>query len=138
MLVGSSVLLFAGYPDRGSDVRGYVLEDGKPYLGADDELPYAIMSYAQGIGYDQHLFVDETGNLTRLDLRKETNMTTDFKYKFPSSVPKESETHSGADVGIFASGMFIKVLSIFLSKMSFFNSATALTCWNIVLIILSK
>ena len=138
MFVGSSVLLFAGYPDRGSDVRGYVLEDGKPYLGADDELPYAIMSYAQGIGYDQHLFVDETGNLTRLDLRKETNMTTDFKYKFPSSVPKESETHSGADVGIFASGMFIKVLSIFLSKMSFFNSATALTCWNIVLIILSK
>ena len=120
--------LFAGYPDRGSDVRGYVMEDGKPYLGADDELPYAIMSYAQGIGYDQHLFVDETGNLTRLDLRKETNMTTDFKYKFPSSVPKESETHSGADVGIFASGMFIKVLSIFLSKMSFFNSATALTC----------
>ena len=106
MLVGSSVLLFAGYPDRGSDVRGYVLEDGKPYLGADDELPYAIMSYAQGIGYDQHLFVDETGNLTRLDLRKETNMTTDFKYKFPSSVPKESETHSGADVGIFASGKY--------------------------------
>ena len=88
------------------------MEDGKPYLGADDELPYAIMSYAQGIGYDQHLFVDETGNLTRLDLRKETNMTTDFKYKFPSSVPKESETHSGADVGIFASGMLIKVLPI--------------------------
>ena len=104
------------------------MEDGKPYLGADDELPYAIMSYAQGIGYDQHLFVDETGNLTRLDLRKETNMTTDFKYKFPSSVPKESETHSGADVGIFASGMFIKVLPIFGSKMSIFNSVTTLTC----------
>jgi alkaline phosphatase len=96
--------LFIGYQDRGSDVRGYVMEDGKPYLGADDELPFAILSYAQGIGYGEHLFVDEAGNLSRLDLGKEINMTTDFKYKFPSPVPKESETHSGADVGIFASG----------------------------------
>ena len=82
------------------------MEDGEAYLGADDDLPYAIMSYANGEGYDKHLLLDKTGNITRLDLR-ETNMTDDFKFKFPSSVPKSSETHSGADVGIFASGKYI-------------------------------
>ena len=82
------------------------MEDGEAYLGADDDLPYAIMSYANGEGYDKHLLLDKTGNITRLDLR-ETNMTDDFKFKFPSNVPKSSETHSGADVGIFASGMCI-------------------------------
>ena len=42
------------------------------------------------------------GNITRFDLR-DANMT-DFKFKAPSPVPKGSESHSGADVGIFASG----------------------------------
>ena len=82
------------------------MEDGKPGV-ADDKLPYAVLSYAQGKGYDKHLFVDEAGSLTRLDLTKEKDMTTDFKYKFPSSVPKRQETHSGEDVGIFASGKYV-------------------------------
>merc|ERR1712198_661347 len=29
---------------------------------------------------------------------------TDFQYNYPSSAPLDSETHSGADVGIFARG----------------------------------
>ena len=91
------------------------MKDGKP-MAAADKLPYAVLSYAQGKGYDQHLFVDEAGSLTRLDLRKETDMTTDFKYRFPSSVPMRQETHSGEDVGIFASGKSVYQSPSYLTK----------------------
>ena len=97
---------FTGYQDRGSDVRSVVYEDGDIYLGADDDLPYAILSYANGEGYKDHLSVNTEGELSRTDLRN-ANMT-EFKFKSPSSVPKGSETHSGADVGIFSSGIFFQ------------------------------
>ena len=61
-----------------------------------------LSSYANGEGYDQHNLIADDGSITRLDLRT-VNMT-DFKFKAPSPVPKGSESHSGADVGIFSSG----------------------------------
>ena len=104
--------MLAGYPQRGSDVRSYVRQHGEAYLGADDHLPYAILSYANGEGYDQHNILGEDGNITRFDLR-DANMT-EFKFKAPSPVPKGSESHSGADVGIFASGILISTFSYIL------------------------
>ncbi len=41
--------------------------------------------------------------MTRVNLSEWENYE-DFETRQPSSAPKDSETHSGADVGIFASG----------------------------------
>ena len=71
-------------------------------MGSDD-LPRAILTYANGQGYDDHFYVKDN-QVTRKDLR-EMDMT-DFYFKSPTTAPKDSETHSGADVGIFASGPF--------------------------------
>jgi len=42
----------------------------------------------------------------RVDLTDMEDEIKGFEYNFPSSVPLSSETHSGADVGIFAKGMW--------------------------------
>ena len=106
----------------GRDIRSFV-DDGDnetPYE-LDDDLPYAILSYAQGKGYYEHTYsnedgptrVDLTGNYVDLDengnyVVNETNPVdmTDFHFRSPTIAPKGSETHSGADVGIFAKGKY--------------------------------
>ena len=89
-----------GYQSRGVDIRGVV--DNK--LGTDDK-PYMIMSYAQGKGFYDNLSV-KNNNVSRLNLTDLQANYTDFSFHYPSSVPLTSETHSGADVGIFAQGPF--------------------------------
>ena len=39
-----------------------------------------------------------------MDLTGLDEEIVDFEYHFPATVPLSSETHSGADVGIFARG----------------------------------
>ena len=42
--------------------------------------------------------------VARVDLTGLEDEITDFEFHFPATVPLSSETHSGADVGIFAKG----------------------------------
>jgi hypothetical protein len=48
--------------------------------------------------------------VSRVDLSGlDDEIVNDFEYHFPATVPLSSETHSGADVGIFAKGDFLKI-----------------------------
>jgi len=87
----------AGYQTRGADIRGTVdNQDG------DDGKPYMILAYAQGKGFYHNLQGDGKHNVSRMN--PDNLNFTDFQYNYPSSAPLDSETHSGADVGIFAKG----------------------------------
>ena len=68
-----------------------------------DKRPYTILSYANGGGFSDH-FTVENGKVARVDLTGLDEEIVDFEYHFPATVPLSSETHSGADVGIFAKG----------------------------------
>lgn len=89
-------MTFAGYQSRGSDVRGLV--DLKE---AEDSKPYLTLSYANGQGFKDHL-VAEDQEVKRVDLDQVDYK--DWKFRSPGNVPMTKETHSGADVGIFAQG----------------------------------
>ena len=68
-----------------------------------DKRPYTILSYANGGGFYDHITVED-GEVARVDLTGQEEEIVDFEYHFPATVPLSSETHSGADVGIFAKG----------------------------------
>ena len=102
----------AGYQSRGADIRGLV--DSQT---ADDNKPYMILSYASGPGFRDKFKIDNN-QINRVDLNTWGNYT-DFNFKNPSSWPgtlwsslvpngynSSDETHSGADVGIFATGPY--------------------------------
>jgi hypothetical protein len=65
----------------------------------NDNKPMSILSYANGPKFDA-FFTVENGNVSRVDLKN----FTEFEAQKPVAVPLKFETHSGADVGIFASG----------------------------------
>ncbi len=72
---------------------------------AEDGKPYTILSYANGPGFSEHIGVnEEEGMVERKDLKGVDVTSPDFIQA--SAVPKESETHSGTDVGIYAAGPF--------------------------------
>lgn len=80
----SHVFQIGGYPSRGNDILGLVDDDN-----ADDGLPYTTLVYGNGrVGRI---------NLTDIDTR-------DYNYRQTSAVPLYSETHSGEDIPIYASG----------------------------------
>jgi len=80
-------------------VSGYAVR-GNPIFGiagtADDDLPYATLTYANGPGYKKEV----AGS--RYDITND-NMN-DFDYTFPTTAPIYSETHGGDDVIVFAKG----------------------------------
>ncbi|XP_023294227.2 membrane-bound alkaline phosphatase [Lucilia cuprina] len=82
----------AGYQDRGSDIFSLV-------KNADDQLPYEPLSYANGKGYYQHYDVKNSKRVNPEQVLK--GQPNDV---FPATVPLDSETHGGEDVGVFASG----------------------------------
>jgi alkaline phosphatase len=97
----SHTMTMGGFQTRGSDIRGLVDTDhGK------DNLPYSILSYANGPAFSTHLLVDDTNNVTRLNLTGNEDHVKSFAFQNPSSVPMDSETHGGDDVGIFAIGPY--------------------------------
>lgn len=117
----SHVFTIAGYPHRGNPVLGKVAEvpniDGDPTELASDalSLPYTTLSYANGPGYTGESDVQPPGLKTyphspaffvngalRPDLTSVDTMLPSFMPE--STVPLASETHSGEDVAIYASG----------------------------------
>lgn len=78
--------------DRGANIFG--TGDESPL----DNLPFFILSYAQGQGYFMHS--NETGG--RVD---PTDMNfNDPQFTYPSTVPLATQTHGGDDVGVYATG----------------------------------
>ncbi|EDV96437.1 GH16243 [Drosophila grimshawi] len=87
----SHTMTINGYPYRRQDILSLA-----PNL-ATDEVPFTILSYANGPG-----FVNTYDDGGRMDL---TNVdTTDPNFQFQATVPLASEAHGGEDVGVFASG----------------------------------
>ncbi|XP_012270296.1 membrane-bound alkaline phosphatase isoform X2 [Orussus abietinus] len=81
----------SGYPDRGNDILG-IAEDSDV-----DDLPYAVLNYANGPGYKPAGQNGSRYNITNDDLGG-------IYYQYPSLAPRSSETHGGDDVAVFASG----------------------------------
>lgn len=93
----SHTMSMSGYSSRKNDIFG--VNNGQI---ADDELPYATLSYANGPGYEGNILLSAGGKRKNL---LETNMK-DKNYEFPTTVPLEYETHGGDDVAVFASGPY--------------------------------
>ena len=90
----------AGYPQRGNPILGVVKvpDDAGNFVGhisTDAQgKPYTTLSYANGPGYVNG---DQRPDLTHVD-------TTNPDYRQAATIPKMSETHSGEDVAIYATG----------------------------------
>ena len=104
------VFTMAGYPKRGNPILGQVVAAGEkdPTL-AEDKLPYTTLGYINGRGH-RHL-----GDETDADKGYHQSIATGRKdltdvdsgqpgFFQEALIPRESETHSGEDVPIYASG----------------------------------
>ncbi|XP_053699159.1 membrane-bound alkaline phosphatase-like [Sabethes cyaneus] len=89
----SHAVSFAGFPGRTDDIFGSAGT-------ADDQLPYMTISYGNGLGFYDH--VDAGVSRGRVDIRRLD--TTQNEFRFPATLPLESETHGGEDVAVYASG----------------------------------
>lgn len=69
-----------------------------------DSLPYSVMSYANGLGYNNAY---KTLGGGRKDLR-EQNMASP-SYRSPATALMASETHGGSDVGVYAIGPWARL-----------------------------
>ena len=96
----SHTFTFAGYPSRGNPILGKV--KGNDKLGnPSDKLildqqnkPFTTLGYANGPGYVNG---DQRPDLTNVD-------TTSPDYRQAATIPLYSETHSGEDVALYATG----------------------------------
>ncbi len=107
------VFTIAGYPKRGNPILGKVVNVGaeEPALAADG-MPYTTLGYANGLGYrnladvtnSDASYVTNNGqpDTGRKDLTDVD--TTTAGYHQEALIPLSSETHSGEDVSIHASG----------------------------------
>ncbi|GJQ80046.1 hypothetical protein Trydic_g19334 [Trypoxylus dichotomus] len=92
----SHVFTFAGYAARGTNVMG-------PAGNAKDNIPYTILSYANGPGYREN----EDGSRYNFS----QNDFGDIDLIYPALAPLDSETHAGEEVGIFARGPWAHLFS---------------------------
>ncbi|XP_017070655.1 alkaline phosphatase [Drosophila eugracilis] len=90
----SHTMSINGYPYRRQNILSLA-----PNL-ADDELPFTVLSYANGPGFTD-TYNSEDG---RIDLSHVNTLNEEFA--FQATVPLSSETHGAEDVGVFASGPF--------------------------------
>ncbi|XP_001361725.2 membrane-bound alkaline phosphatase [Drosophila pseudoobscura] len=88
-----------GYPYRDQEIFGLTDDD------TDDDLPYAILSYANGPGYKSAF------NLADGRARLTEKLTDKTDFQFPSMVPLDAESHGGDDVAVYASGPFSQFFS---------------------------
>ena len=105
----SHTFTIAGYPQRGNNILGKVIEPGaSEYTKASDGAPYTTLSYANGLGYHVGVGGDNVyampvqigrfADMTNVD-------TTDPNFHQEATVPlASSETHAGEDVAIYAAG----------------------------------
>ncbi|XP_069993382.1 alkaline phosphatase-like isoform X1 [Penaeus vannamei] len=87
----------SGYPSRGQEIIGLAA------LG-DDGLPYTTLMYANGPGYNYTVKEDENEQhlVSRWNITQE--VATGWDYTQLAAVPRNSETHGGDDVAIYANG----------------------------------
>ncbi|NDV91900.1 alkaline phosphatase [Alteromonas sp. 345S023] len=104
------VFTIAGYPKRGNPILGKVVNVGEEAPAtASDGTPYTTLGYTNGMGF--HDLGDETNAdavygldiaAGRADL---TNVdTTAAGYHQEALIPLSSETHSGEDIALHATG----------------------------------
>lgn len=93
----SHTLTISGYPTRGNDILGAVVQNdetgtptGAPAL-AGDGLPYTTLGYMNGPG-------------AKDGVRDPSQAAEGAILRQPALIPKRSETHSGEDVALLASG----------------------------------
>lgn len=106
----SHVMTFAGYPKRGNPILGKVVEVGEEQPAkAIDGLPYTTLGYMNGGGFVD--LGDETDSdrgyysLPKPGRQDLTDIdTTAPGFHQESLVPKQSESHGGEDVPIYAAG----------------------------------
>ena len=68
----------------------------------DDDLPYTTLSYANGPAFNKTYKVIDGSTVGRTDLRKVDIRA--WEWQRPAAVPRETETHAGDDVAIYAIG----------------------------------
>ncbi|GAB5413771.1 MAG: alkaline phosphatase [Congregibacter sp.] len=106
----SHVFTMAGYPRRGNPILGKVVPawSDEPMLD-ENQLPYTTLGYMNGRGF-RDLGDEPNADATyasppdagRKDISKID--TTTIGYHQEALVPLNSETHSGEDVAVYASG----------------------------------
>jgi len=84
------VMTLAGYAARHNDIFGF---GGN----GDDNMPYMTMSYANGLGFYGHK--TDAGRVDPSTIDRSAN-----DFRFPTTLPVDSESHGGEDVGIWAIG----------------------------------
>ncbi|XP_061397475.1 membrane-bound alkaline phosphatase-like [Musca vetustissima] len=89
----SHAFTYGGYPYRGSDI--FASSPTKP----DDKTPMMVLGYSNGPGHTK--FYDSK-NGVRHD--PTTLMTGKANDEYPATFPRDSETHGGEDVAVYASG----------------------------------
>lgn len=90
----SHTMTINGYPLRTQDILG--VSD----VNAKDNLPFTVLSYANGPGY-YNTFSKEVG---RRDISLDN--LNDPEYSYLATAPLSSETHGGDDVAVFTSGPY--------------------------------
>lgn len=104
----SHTFTIAGYPQRGNNILGKVIEPGaSDYAKASDNMPYTTLSYANGFGYHVGVKGDDVYATTVQPGRvadMTTVDTTDADFHQEALVPTSAETHAGEDVAIYAQG----------------------------------
>jgi alkaline phosphatase len=114
----SHTFTIGGYPQRGNNILGRVVEPGKTTpTSAFDGLPYTTLAYGNGQGswagvgtdalgnelvYNPALYPPHSGRNAALDMASVD--TTDKDFHQETAVALTAETHAGEDVGIFAMG----------------------------------
>jgi len=95
----SHTMTISGYAARGNPIFGIAGT-------AEDKLPYATLSYANGNEYNTSKLScsidNEKVTCSRYNISQDD--MNDEDYLFPSTAPLKSETHGGDDVIVFARG----------------------------------
>lgn len=104
------VFTIAGYPKRGNPILGKVVNVGaeEPATAADG-MPYTTLGYANGMGYhdlgtatDADAVYSEAIAAGRVDI---SSVDTEVSgYHQEALIPLSSETHSGEDIALHATG----------------------------------
>ncbi len=104
----SHTFTIGGYPQRGNNILGKVIEPGSTTpRAASDKNPYTTLGYANGVGYYTNSPGDavysNTPRAGRIENMTDVDTThPDFHQEV--AVPLTSETHAGEEVAIYAMG----------------------------------
>jgi alkaline phosphatase len=104
----SHTFTIGGYPQRGNNILGKVIEPGSTTpKAASDKNPYTTLGYANGVGYYTNSPGDavysNTPRAGRIENMTDVDTThPDFHQEV--AVPLSSETHAGEEVAIYAMG----------------------------------